>query len=74
MSTLRKRDKKREKVKAEQLALKKKKLSETVVIEGPKRGSGRRKRQRRVKAAVKQEEARRLAIKRENERAKVEEM
>jgi len=58
MSTLRKRDKKREKVRAEKLATRKQRLEEPIPIEGPKRGKGRRKRQRRVKAALKQEVAR----------------
>jgi signal recognition particle subunit SRP14 len=58
MSTLRKRDKKREKVRAEKQAARKHRLAEPVPIEGPKRGNGRRKRQRRVKAALKQEAAR----------------
>lgn len=55
---LRKRDKKREKLRAERAALRKKKLAQDIVIEGPKRGNGRSKRQRRVKAAKKLEEAR----------------
>jgi len=58
MSTLRKRDKKRERVRAEKLAARKQRLAEPVPIEGPKRGKGRRKRQRRVKAALKQEAGR----------------
>jgi len=58
MSTLRKRDKKREKFRAEKLAARKQRLVEPIPIEGPKRGKGRRKRQRRVKAALKQETAR----------------
>jgi signal recognition particle subunit SRP14 len=58
MSTLRKRDKRREKVRAEKLAARKQRLAEPVSIEGSKRGKGRRKRQRRVKAALKQEAAR----------------
>jgi signal recognition particle subunit SRP14 len=58
MNTLRKRDKKREKVRAEKLAARKQGLAEPVPIEGPKRGNGRRKRQRRVKAAQKQDAAR----------------
>ncbi|KAE9406155.1 signal recognition particle, SRP9/SRP14 subunit [Gymnopus androsaceus JB14] len=57
MTTLRKRDKKREKQRAEQAAARKQKLTEPVVIDGPKRGHGRRKRQRQVKAALKQQEA-----------------
>ena len=55
MSTLRKRDKKREKVRTEKMAARKQRLVEPVLIEGPKRGKGRRKRQRRVKAALKQD-------------------
>lgn len=58
MSTLRKRDKKREKARAEKLAARKQALAEPVLIEGPKRGNGRRKRQRRVEAALKQDAAR----------------
>jgi signal recognition particle subunit SRP14 len=58
MSTLRKRDKKREKARAEKLAARKQTLAEPVLIEGPKRGNGRRKRQRRVEAALKQDAAR----------------
>lgn len=58
MTTLRKRDKKREKVRAEKLVARKQRLAEPIPIEGPKRGKGRRKRQRRVKAALKQEAAR----------------
>lgn len=57
MSTLRKRDKKREKLRQEQFTRRKKRLEEPIVIEGPKRGNGRRVRQRRVKAAVKQQKA-----------------
>ncbi|KAJ3771190.1 signal recognition particle, SRP9/SRP14 subunit [Lentinula raphanica] len=56
MTTLRKRDKKREKQRAEDAAARKKKLSEPVIVAGPKRGNGRRKRQRRIKAALKQQE------------------
>lgn len=58
MPTLRKRDKKKEKERAELIALRKKRLSEPIIIEGPKRGKGRRKRQRLIKAALKQEEVR----------------
>lgn len=58
MGTLRKRDKKREKVRAEKLAARKQRLAEPVPIEGPKRGNGRKKRQRRVNAALKQEAVR----------------
>jgi signal recognition particle subunit SRP14 len=55
MSTLRKRDKKKEKQKAEEAAKKKKRLAEGVVVDGPKRGAGRRKRTRKIKATLKQE-------------------
>ncbi|KAG9048832.1 hypothetical protein FS837_011915 [Tulasnella sp. UAMH 9824] len=72
MSTLRKRDKKKEKQKAEQAALWKKKLAEEIVIEGPKRGNGRRKRVRRIKAAIRQDEERNAAAKREEQRLKSE--
>jgi signal recognition particle subunit SRP14 len=58
MTTLRKRDKKREKVRAEKLVARKQRLAEPISIEGPKRGKGRKKRQRRIKAALKQEAAR----------------
>ena len=53
MSTLRKRDKKREKLRAEELGKKRKRLMEEVVISGPKRGAGRRKRKRLIASAVK---------------------
>ena len=52
MSTLRKRDKKRERLRADALAQKKKRLMENVVISGPKRGAGRKKRKRLITAAV----------------------
>ncbi|KAI5121830.1 hypothetical protein M0805_003264 [Coniferiporia weirii] len=58
MPALRKRDKKREKERAERAALRKKRMTELVTIAGAKRGTGRRKRQRLVKAALKQEESR----------------
>ena len=58
MLTLRKRDKKREKERAERIAQTKKRMTEPVIIEGAKRGAGRRKRQRRIKVAKKQEESR----------------
>ncbi|KDQ62910.1 hypothetical protein JAAARDRAFT_119102 [Jaapia argillacea MUCL 33604] len=70
MTTLRKRDKKREKQRAEDLARKKKRLADPIPIEGPKRGSGRKKRQRRLKAALKQEESRQRAAVKEESRAK----
>ncbi|KII93013.1 hypothetical protein PLICRDRAFT_170812 [Plicaturopsis crispa FD-325 SS-3] len=65
MATLRKRDKKREKQRSEQAARRKKRMVEPVVIEGAKRGNGRRKRQRRIRAAVRQEESRQRFVERE---------
>jgi signal recognition particle subunit SRP14 len=56
--TLRKRDKKKEKARVEAAALKKKKIMEGVLVEGPKRGKGRRKRERLEKVKVRLEEAR----------------
>ncbi|KAJ7053915.1 signal recognition particle, SRP9/SRP14 subunit [Mycena amicta] len=64
-TTLRKRDKKKEKQKVEQAAKRKKKMTEPIVVEGPKRGSGRRTRQRRVKALGKQLESQQKAKERE---------
>ena len=55
---MRKRDKKLAKIKAEAQAARKKKLETDVVIAGAKRGAGRRSRQRKVKAAIKQKELR----------------
>ncbi|KAG2022401.1 hypothetical protein CC2G_000152 [Coprinopsis cinerea AmutBmut pab1-1] len=72
MSTLRKRDKKREKVRAEQAALRKKKMTEPVVLSGPKRGNGRRKRQRQLKALAKQEVSQQKFKEREEARRKAE--
>ena len=65
MTTLRKRDKKREKQRSEQAARRRKKMTELVVVEGPKRGNGRRIRQRKIKAAMKQQEAQRKFRERE---------
>ncbi|KAI5825762.1 signal recognition particle, SRP9/SRP14 subunit [Schizophyllum commune Tattone D] len=70
MSALRKRDKKREKQRAEELARRKKRLAEPVVVEGAKRGAGRRKRQRLVKAAIKQQETKKRLEEREQGRTK----
>ncbi|KAG9313829.1 hypothetical protein JVU11DRAFT_4594 [Chiua virens] len=69
-TTLRKRDKKREKQRAEQLAKRKQRMAEPVVVDGPKRGNGRRKRQRKVKAAIRQEQVKERVAKQEEERAK----
>jgi hypothetical protein len=62
MSTLRKRDKKREKSRAEELAKKKKRLMEAVVVSGPKRGAGRNKRKRLITAAVRLAEFKKRAV------------
>ncbi|KAK2459553.1 hypothetical protein APHAL10511_008432 [Amanita phalloides] len=70
MSTLRKRDRKREKTRAEQAARRKKQMTEPVVVNGPKRGKGRRKRQRQVKAALKQQESQKQFKEREEKRQK----
>ena len=56
--TLRKRDKKKEKARVEAAALKKKKIMDGVLVEGPKRGNGRRKRERLEKVKVRLDEAR----------------
>ncbi|KAF9264942.1 signal recognition particle, SRP9/SRP14 subunit [Marasmius fiardii PR-910] len=71
MTTLRKRDKKREKQRAEQVALRKKRLNEPVVVNGAKRGKGRNKRQRQIKAAMKQQEALQQVKAREEAKTKV---
>ncbi|KAF8586242.1 signal recognition particle SRP9/SRP14 subunit [Ramaria rubella] len=70
MTTLRKRDKKREKQRAEQQATRKRKLAETIIVQGSKRGNGRRKRQRLIKAALRQEEARRKVAEGEDNKSK----
>ncbi|KZV74082.1 signal recognition particle, SRP9/SRP14 subunit [Peniophora sp. CONT] len=70
MGTLRKRDKKREKQRAEEAATRKKKRDQTIMVDGPKRGAGRKKRQRKVKAAQRQEEARVRISEREDKAAK----
>ncbi|KAN0127908.1 Signal recognition particle, SRP9/SRP14 subunit [Lactarius tabidus] len=70
MSTLRKRDKKREKLRNEKITARKQRLAEPIVIEGPKRGNGRKKRQRRIKAAIKQEAARQRIQEKQEEKEK----
>ncbi len=70
MSTLRKRDKKREKLRAEKVTARKQRLAEPIPIEGPKRGNGRKKRQRRIKAALKQEAARQRIQEKQEEKGK----
>lgn len=66
--TLRKRDKKKEKTKQDQILKRKKRMTEPVVVDGPKRGAGRRKRQRQIKATIKQAEAQKKFKEREEKR------
>lgn len=70
MTTLKKRDKKKEKARLEKAQLRRKTLAKGVEVVGPKRGAGRRKRQRRVAAAIKQIEAREKQATRDELRAK----
>lgn len=67
-SELRKRDKKREKQRADETIRRKRRLAEDIVVEGPKRGNGRRKRQRLLKRAIRQEETRKRVHEREEAR------
>ncbi|KAI0368920.1 signal recognition particle, SRP9/SRP14 subunit [Pilatotrama ljubarskyi] len=69
-TTLRKRDKKREKQRAEEAARKKRRLQEEIAIAGPKRGNGRRKRQRKIKQALKLEESKKKAQERDEAKAR----
>jgi len=70
-TAMKKRDKKKEKQRAEELAARRKKLYENLIkVLGPKRGKGRRKRQRLAKAALKQEEARKKLEKKGAQKAK----
>ena len=55
MTTLRKRDKKREKTHAEEGAKRRLKMTELIVLDGHKRGKGRRQRQRKIRALLKQQ-------------------
>ncbi|KIP03908.1 hypothetical protein PHLGIDRAFT_94205 [Phlebiopsis gigantea 11061_1 CR5-6] len=70
MTSMRKRDKKREKQRQEEATRRKRRLAEDTVVDGAKRGSGRHKRQRRLKAALKQEDARKRVKEREEARSK----
>ncbi|KAM5539971.1 hypothetical protein V8D89_006474 [Ganoderma adspersum] len=70
MSTLRKRDKKREKQRQEDAARRKRRLQEEIAVEGPKRGAGRRKRQRKMKQAARLEESKKRAQEREEAKAR----
>lgn len=69
MPKLRKRDKKREKERADRAAAKKKRILEPVIIEGSKRGAGRRKRQRLSKALLRQEASRKKFQERDKAKA-----
>jgi signal recognition particle subunit SRP14 len=70
MTTLKKRDKKKEKARFEKAQLRRKKLATDVEIIGPKRGAGRKRRERRVAAAIKQTEARENQAERDELRVK----
>ena len=72
MTTLRKRDKRREKLRAEEAAKRKKKMTEPIVLDGAKRGKGRKQRQRKIKALIKQEGSQKKFQEREEERKKAE--
>ena len=72
MLTLHKRDKKQEKLRSEEAAKRKKKMTETIILDGPKRGKGRRAHQRKVKALLKQEESQKKYREREEARKKSE--
>lgn len=72
LSTLRKRDKRKEKTRSEQTAKRKKRMTEAVVVNGPKRGAGRRKRQRQLKAAIKQQESQKKFKEKEETRRRLE--
>ena len=68
MSTLRKRDKKREKLRAEALA-KKTRLMEKVVVSGPKRDARRKKVKRFITMAVKLAEFKKRAAEKDASKA-----
>ncbi|KDR85982.1 hypothetical protein GALMADRAFT_397356 [Galerina marginata CBS 339.88] len=72
MTTLRKRDKKREKLRSEEAAKRKKLMTEPIVLDGHKRGKGRRQQQRKIKALLKQQESQKKYQEREEERLKAE--
>ncbi|PPR02723.1 hypothetical protein CVT26_009434 [Gymnopilus dilepis] len=69
-ATMRKRDKKREKIRAEEAAKRKQKMTEPVALTGRKRGKGRRQRQRQIKALLKQQESQKKFKEREEARKK----
>ncbi len=55
-------------MKQDQILKRKKRMTEPVVVDGPKRGAGRRKRQRQIKAAIKQADAQKKFKEREEKR------
>ena len=65
---LRKRDKKREKTRAEEAAKRRHKMTEPIVLDGQKRGKGRRLRQRKIKALLKQQASQKKFQEREEAR------
>jgi hypothetical protein len=67
MNTMRKRDKKRERLKSDKIAARKKRLQEPINVTGSKRGSGRRKRQRLLKAVQKRE----MTVRRQEEKERL---
>jgi len=68
MTTLRKRDKKREKIRAEVATKRREKMTEPVIVDGNKRGKGRRQHQRKIKALRKQQESQKGFQEREQKR------
>jgi len=70
--TLRKRDKKREKLRAEEATKRRQKMTEPVDLGGNKRGKGRRQRQRKIKALLKQQASQAKHEQREEARKKIE--
>lgn len=70
MTTLKKRDKKKERARLEKADLRRQRLAKDIEITSPKRGNGRRKFQRQMKAAIKQVSAREKQVERDEARAK----
>jgi len=70
MTNLKRRDKKKEKARHERALLRRKKLEQDVIPTGSKRGKGHRQYQRRVQAAIKQAQVRRMVAERAKEHTK----
>lgn len=70
MTTLKKRDKKKERARLEKAELRRQQLATDVQFTKPKRGAGRRRFQRQMKAAIKQAAAREKQSERDEVRAK----